>query len=344
MEFVKGTDFTELQPVELDFNQDISLGRYTINSIQMCKSMVGNTEGIVVEISLGRPIVSNILTVFIPTITLMSISFISRVFVEDYVDMVVEVNLTIFLVLATLWVFPLSYFSTNLPTQLSWALPDLASDLLREDARHLVDLHHDRPLHRGRHACLQPAPRKTKKGRSNNDFIEDQLWDSKVRFLHWKIVSRSPSSRLCPFLCWILDPWLSGFPLVGQSYSHPSTSKILIIIKIHDQPHTVEGHQDGRWHHILIFPPIDILNPKSLSRFICTFAVLSLSSRLTITLTALSLTQEGFQDGRWRIRLPCYWPQITVAILLICRIQIWNRLENSITHLGKSSLSGRKEA
>ena len=102
MEFVKGTDFTELQPVELDFNQDISLGRYTINSIQMCKSMVGNTEGIVVEISLGRPIVSNILTVLIPTITLMSISFISRVFVEDYVDMVVEVNLTIFLVLATL--------------------------------------------------------------------------------------------------------------------------------------------------------------------------------------------------------------------------------------------------
>ena len=102
MEFVKGTDFTELQPVELDFNQDISLGRYTINNIQMCKSVVGNTEGIVVEISLGRPIVSNILTVFIPTITLMSISFISRVFVEDYVDMVVEVNLTIFLVLATL--------------------------------------------------------------------------------------------------------------------------------------------------------------------------------------------------------------------------------------------------
>ena len=102
MEFVKGTDFTELHPVELDFNREISLNRYTINSIQMCNSVVGNTEGIVVEISLGRPIVSNILTVFIPTITLMSISFISRVFVEDYVDMVVEVNLTIFLVLATL--------------------------------------------------------------------------------------------------------------------------------------------------------------------------------------------------------------------------------------------------
>ena len=102
MEFVKGTDFTELQPIELDFNREISLGRYSINSIQMCNAMVGNDEGIVVEISLGRPIVSNILTVFIPTITLMSVSFMSRVFVEDYVDVVVEVNLTIFLVLATL--------------------------------------------------------------------------------------------------------------------------------------------------------------------------------------------------------------------------------------------------
>ena len=102
MEFVKGTDFTDLQPIELEFNREISLDRYTINSIEMCNSMVGNTDGIVVEINLGRPIVSNILTVFIPTITLMSVSFITRVFVEDYVDMVVEVNLTIFLVLATL--------------------------------------------------------------------------------------------------------------------------------------------------------------------------------------------------------------------------------------------------
>ena len=98
MEFLKATEFTELQPLELDFNREISLRQYTINSIKMCNSK----EGIVVEIRLGRPIVSNILTVFIPTITLMSISFISRVFVEEYIDMVVAVNLTIFLVLATL--------------------------------------------------------------------------------------------------------------------------------------------------------------------------------------------------------------------------------------------------
>ena len=99
---MKATHFTDLRPNELDFNQAISLDRYTINSIEMCNAMVDDSEGFVVEISLGRPIVSNILTVLIPTITLMSVSFTLRVFVEEFVDMVVEVNLTIFLVLATM--------------------------------------------------------------------------------------------------------------------------------------------------------------------------------------------------------------------------------------------------
>ena len=102
MEFVKGTDFTELQPIELEFNREISLDRYTINSIEMCNSMVGNTDGIVVEINLGRPIVSNILTVFIPTIILLLISHLANVFDQEYLDMVIMVNLTVLLVLATL--------------------------------------------------------------------------------------------------------------------------------------------------------------------------------------------------------------------------------------------------
>ena len=102
MEFVKGTDFTELLPIELEFNREISLDRYTINSIEMCNSMVGNTDGIVVEINLGRPIVSNILTVFIPTIILLLISHLANVFDQEYLDMVIMVNLTVLLVLATL--------------------------------------------------------------------------------------------------------------------------------------------------------------------------------------------------------------------------------------------------
>ena len=45
---------------------------------------------------------NNLLTVFIPTTLLLLISFIARAFAEDYMDMVVQVNLTILLVLATM--------------------------------------------------------------------------------------------------------------------------------------------------------------------------------------------------------------------------------------------------
>ena len=59
-------------------------------------------SAIVVEFSLGRPIINNLLTNFVPTILLVIISFAARFFVEDYIDMVIQVNLTILLVLATM--------------------------------------------------------------------------------------------------------------------------------------------------------------------------------------------------------------------------------------------------
>ena len=81
----------------------VYLDRYFIRGIRMCKSKAGGgKDAIVAEGTLGRPIVSNVLTVFIPTTTLISISFIARAFVEDYIDMVIQANLTIQLVLATL--------------------------------------------------------------------------------------------------------------------------------------------------------------------------------------------------------------------------------------------------
>ena len=59
-------------------------------------------KAIVVEVTLGRPIINNLLTVFVPTMLLVVISFTARVFAEEYMDMVIEVNLTILLVLATM--------------------------------------------------------------------------------------------------------------------------------------------------------------------------------------------------------------------------------------------------
>ena len=59
-------------------------------------------NAIIVEVILGRPIISNLITVFVPTALLLVISFTARFFAEDYIDMVIQVNLTILLVLATM--------------------------------------------------------------------------------------------------------------------------------------------------------------------------------------------------------------------------------------------------
>ena len=68
----------------------------------MCKSVVESMTAIVSEVTLGRPIVNTLLTVFVPTILLVIISFVARFFAEEYIDMVIQVNLTILLVLATM--------------------------------------------------------------------------------------------------------------------------------------------------------------------------------------------------------------------------------------------------
>ena len=59
-------------------------------------------KAIVAEVTLGRPIIDNLLTVFVPTILLLTISFAARFFADDHIEMVIQVNLTILLVLATM--------------------------------------------------------------------------------------------------------------------------------------------------------------------------------------------------------------------------------------------------
>ena len=64
----------------------------------MFKSVIINLKAIVVEVTLGRPIVNNLLTVFVPTVLLLIFSLTARFFV----DMVVQVNVTVMLALATM--------------------------------------------------------------------------------------------------------------------------------------------------------------------------------------------------------------------------------------------------
>ena len=102
MELASTDSNITLHPSGLKYNKKISLSCYAISKIRMCKSVIADMNAIVVEVTLERPIVNFLLTVFVPTILLVIISFTARFFAEDYIDMVIQVNLTILLVLGTM--------------------------------------------------------------------------------------------------------------------------------------------------------------------------------------------------------------------------------------------------
>ena len=102
MQIVSKFSRTDLHPVKLHYNKNISPDRYTLSSIRMCKSEIIEKNAIIVEVTLGRPIINNLLTVFVPTMLLVIISFTARFFAEEYIDMVIQVNVTVMLALGTM--------------------------------------------------------------------------------------------------------------------------------------------------------------------------------------------------------------------------------------------------
>ena len=102
MQFVSWFSITNLRPVDLQYNHNISLDRYTLKGIRMCNAVINKNNAIIVEVTLGRPIINNLLTVFVPTMLLVIISLTARLFSEEYIDMVIQVNVTVMLALATM--------------------------------------------------------------------------------------------------------------------------------------------------------------------------------------------------------------------------------------------------
>jgi hypothetical protein len=58
--------------------------------------------GVAVRFSLSRPLLSNLLTVFTPTLILTGITFLVQAFARDKIALVIKTNTTVLLVLATL--------------------------------------------------------------------------------------------------------------------------------------------------------------------------------------------------------------------------------------------------
>ena len=94
--------YIDLVPGNLSYEGPADLSQYFVYNYTMCSDKRGGQSGVKVIIILGRPLVGNILTVFIPTLIMILLGHLSKVYEENYIDMVVQVNLTCLLVLATL--------------------------------------------------------------------------------------------------------------------------------------------------------------------------------------------------------------------------------------------------
>ena len=89
-------------PETLNYKGPEALTQHFVKGILFCSFPIEDKSGIIVEVELGRPLIGSILTVFLPTGMLLFISQMAKTYSDAYLDMVIEVNLTVLLVLTTL--------------------------------------------------------------------------------------------------------------------------------------------------------------------------------------------------------------------------------------------------
>ena len=89
-------------PSSVKYLGPMELTLHRVKGVTFCAATIIGKSGAVVEVVLGRPLFGTILAVFIPTCILLVLSQMVRVFGHEHLEMVIEVNLTLLLVLATL--------------------------------------------------------------------------------------------------------------------------------------------------------------------------------------------------------------------------------------------------
>ena len=102
IEMLPSESLVNLIPTSVNYTGPSELTQHIVKSIAICSSKIRGKPGIVAEFILGRPLFGTILSVFMPTSILLVLSQMVRVFGQQHLEMVIEVNLTLLLVLATL--------------------------------------------------------------------------------------------------------------------------------------------------------------------------------------------------------------------------------------------------
>lgn len=108
MQFImKGNsgNFARLRKSVLRYTGKIDLTQYFIKGWQIYESkLASNLDSVIVEIALGRRILSEIMTTYLPTTLICIVAFSTNYFKAFFFEAVVTVNLTSLLVLTTLFI------------------------------------------------------------------------------------------------------------------------------------------------------------------------------------------------------------------------------------------------
>ena len=87
---------------ELSYTGPSELPQHVVLDVLMCSKTSDKVQKVIVEFIFGRPLFISFLTITLPTVMLMTLSQMATKFSNEYLDMVIMVNLTVLLVLATL--------------------------------------------------------------------------------------------------------------------------------------------------------------------------------------------------------------------------------------------------
>merc|ERR1719431_2172244 len=96
--------FVDLKPGELKYSGPKELSQYYIMDQQIVAEELKGKAGVMVSVTLGRKLLGNILTVYVPTILLNIIGHSTNYFKSFFFEAVVTVNLTCMLVLVTMFI------------------------------------------------------------------------------------------------------------------------------------------------------------------------------------------------------------------------------------------------
>ena len=102
MQFTNEEDSVSFLQDTVVYTGPRDLSQHYVQEVNMCSKSTSKSDTIIIEIILGRPLFTSFLTTTLPTVMLVIISQMATSFSDEYLDMVIQVNLTVLLVLATL--------------------------------------------------------------------------------------------------------------------------------------------------------------------------------------------------------------------------------------------------